>query len=308
MRHCSLPAFRVITRLLCLAHLATHQTQSTHSLCATRHSSPGDSVDKADAQGMTPLLYACKNGQMRLAKYLLKEHLPSVRVSDAQGWTCMHFLAGAGTSSELGRKSALNLSKAKERFSNQNRLDVADMVLAQGGDVNAKANGVSAFYVACMEGDLELVKLCLDHNAHVDAIGEAEDEPQPTDRMSYGNDNMKIEDWTDDSVMSWSVDGGSNERPEEAYGSSSSFARSKRKSYRERVSIFQRDREEEAIGESGTVGLGPWFDSCTPFTPGVFPRLRRRGDQPLQGSSADQRHPEAEPEGFVLRRDREELS
>jgi ankyrin repeat protein len=250
----------------------------------------GESVDTADAQGMTPLLYACKNGQMRLAKYLLKERRPSAKVKSAQGWTGLHFLAlsalGGAQQGARGPKATNNREKkAKDRMSSQDRLEVAELLLANGCDVNAKAAGVSAFYAACMEGDRELVRLCIDHGAQVNAVGEADDRPRAEEMQEGGEvglDDMNVEEWTDDdeggawddqlnTSNSSAMDEEQQEQPQRASPASESHfkgredvavrsasaggKRSRSKSYRERVNIFQRDREEEAIGESGTHHL-----------------------------------------------------
>jgi hypothetical protein len=258
-------------------------------------------VDKTDAEGMTPLLYACKNGQMRLAKYLLKERQPSAKAKNAHGWTGLHFLASSAASSlhqgSRGKGSSNREKKAKERTNSQDRLEVAELLLANGCDVNAKAGGVSAFYVACMEGDRELVKLCIDHGAQVNTTGEAEDKTR-VDEMQEGNgeeaDDMNVEEWTDDDEGAWdatqsnAMDEDDDVRPSSiarhlhhhpdrtSPTSESHFKgkedvahsvgkRSRSKSYRERVNIFQRDREEEAIGESGTRLLHPFQREASRF-------------------------------------------
>jgi hypothetical protein len=311
-------------------------------------------VDKTDAEGMTPLLYACKNGQMRLAKYLLKERQPSAKAKNAHGWTGLHFLASSAASSlhqgSRGKGSSNREKKAKERTNSQDRLEVAELLLANGCDVNAKAGGVSAFYVACMEGDRELVKLCIDHGAQVNTTGEAEDKTR-VDEMQEGNgeeaDDMNVEEWTDDDEGAWdstqsnAMDEDDDVRPSSiarhlhhhpdrtSPTSESHFKgkedvahsvgkRSRSKSYRERVNIFQRDREEEAIGESGTRLLHPfqreasrchlcrWLPSSH-IRDNVWSH-RRGGDQPEQGPLAGQHHPQAEQKELLQRRHGEELS
>lgn len=254
-------------------------------------------MDTADAQGMTPLLYACKNGQMRLAKYLLKERRPSAKARSAQGWTGLHFLAlsalGGAQQGTRGPNATNNREKkAKDRMSSQDRLEVAELLLANGCDVNAKAAGVSAFYAACMEGDRELVRLCIDHGAQVNAVGEADDRPRAEEMQEGGDgdvglDDMNVEEWTDDDEggawddqLNSSNNSAMDEEQQEQLqqpqrtspasesrfkgredvavrSASAGGKRSRSKSYRERVNIFQRDREEEAIGESGTYHLHP---------------------------------------------------
>lgn len=199
----------------------------------------GESIDTADKEGMTSLLYACKNGQMRLARYLLENKQPSVESTDVQGHNCMHYLALLPQRPSLHKANnrfAAREGKIKDQ-ANQDRLEVAELLLSRGCGVNAKASGVSAFYTACMEGDLDVVKLCIAYGAEADTIGEFEDAMNIDATPHEGNDadDMNVERWEDEIRPSQRIQ---DKRP-------------RTKSFRERVNIFQRDREEEAIGESG---------------------------------------------------------
>lgn len=118
--------------------------------------STGKDANTTDEHGMTALLYATKKGKMRVAQYLISQKMANVNAADKLGWTPMHYLS---------------LSyKPKEKQENSRRIGTAKMLLRHGYNLNAKAEGTTAFYLSCILGDIEFVKLFLQHSADPNEI------------------------------------------------------------------------------------------------------------------------------------------
>ncbi|MCC6699655.1 MAG: ankyrin repeat domain-containing protein [Candidatus Hydrogenedentes bacterium] len=99
----------------------------------------GADVNIASTEGFTPLVKALNEKDIKTAMYLL-EHGADARITAVDGWNALMAAADA------------------------NSLKVTEAVLAAGVDVNARqTDGWTAFHMATMNGQIDILKLLLDH-------------------------------------------------------------------------------------------------------------------------------------------------
>jgi len=93
---------------------------------------------EAKADGMTPLHWACLDGQVEAARILLLEAGANVEVQDNLGWTALHFAAYKGD------------------------LDIVKVLLDAAASLELReTNGATSLVIACQEGHLETVQALL---------------------------------------------------------------------------------------------------------------------------------------------------
>jgi Ankyrin repeats (3 copies) len=95
----------------------------------------GANVNAADAQGMTPLLFAAANGHTRAVKFLLGKGA-DIKTQDGRGYTALMLVAGSGN------------------------VELAQVLLQSGSNLNARNDlGLTAAEIAEFQGDSKISNL-----------------------------------------------------------------------------------------------------------------------------------------------------
>ena len=122
---------------------------------------PQADVDQAARDGTTPLYKACMKGHADLARLCLRHGAVANRSIRAPPGVLP-------TGPDWGRAPA---STALEAACRHGHVDAARALLDGGADVNRvtwNPYGESALFVACDKGRVDIMRLCLEHNANVD--------------------------------------------------------------------------------------------------------------------------------------------
>src|SRR5579884_1290608 len=132
----------------------------------------GADINQTSGYGWSPLLVATQNRYYKLGVYLIN-HGANVNLANKGGWTPL-YLATDNRNIENGDYPV--------RKPDMDHLDYIKLLIAKGADVNARMkdstetrtvftnqwldeNGATAFLRASQSGDLELMKLLLEHGA-----------------------------------------------------------------------------------------------------------------------------------------------
>jgi len=95
----------------------------------------GANVNAADAQGMTPLLYAAANDHMRAVKFLLGKGA-DIKIQDSRGYTALMLVAGSGN------------------------VEMAQLLIKSGSNLNARNDlGLTAAEIAELQSDSKISNL-----------------------------------------------------------------------------------------------------------------------------------------------------
>ncbi|MFM2124238.1 MAG: hypothetical protein RL328_689, partial [Acidobacteriota bacterium] len=133
----------------------------------------GADINQTTGYGWSPLLVATENRYYKLGAYLL-EHGADVNLANKGGWTPL-YLATDNRNIENGDYPV--------RRGDMDHLDYIKLLIAKGANVNHRVkdstqtrtvftnqwldeNGATAFLRASQSGDIELMKLLLDHGAN----------------------------------------------------------------------------------------------------------------------------------------------
>ena len=101
--------------------------------------------DVTDGSGATPLMTACRIGELFLATRLVR-HGADVRATDSEGATALHCAAYYG------------------------KVQMISLLIDHGAELEARSNiGETPLYIATLQGQLEIVKALLDHGANIEA-------------------------------------------------------------------------------------------------------------------------------------------
>ena len=165
-----------------------HPTQALH-LASTSRAHRGDdqtwwalSKYKDPNNLRTYLMYACKEGNLERAKFLI-EHGAEVNASDKKGYTSLMYASLDGNLNVarllLDNKVPAKVNAVKTDTGstslmlacNMNHLDIARLLLDRGANVDAARtyDGATSLFIASLYGYLEIARLLLDRGANVDA-------------------------------------------------------------------------------------------------------------------------------------------
>ena len=147
--------------------------------------------------------YRSQEDGVRVAQLLL-EHGGDVNTRRKDGWTPLHVAAyfgnveivrllldhgadpEANAEGDMGEKPLHKVSYGKYR-SQEDGVRVAQLLLEHGGDVNTRRkDGWTPLHVASYFGDVEIVRLLLDHGADPEANAEGDMGEKPLHKVSYG--------------------------------------------------------------------------------------------------------------------------
>ncbi|KAK8127186.1 ankyrin [Apiospora sp. TS-2023a] len=119
----------------------------------------GSILDKQDVDGKTALHLACKKGNENMVKLLVTTHKARVNVADVYWKTALHATV-----------------EAKDRL--EERLRIAQILLKAKADPNTSDYGDrTPLFIACSQGNYELVCLLLEYGADPDQRGPEEQTP-----------------------------------------------------------------------------------------------------------------------------------
>ena len=128
----------------------------------------GAEVDARDKVHLTPLHIACQHGKLEIVRLLL-DHGAEVNAEADDGRKPLHFL-----------------SYGKYR-SQEDGVRVARLLLKRGADVNTRCNDhKTPLHLASYFGNVEIVRLLLDHGADPEANATGDFEDKPLHKVSYG--------------------------------------------------------------------------------------------------------------------------
>lgn len=89
----------------------------------------------------TPLMAACREGHVVVARYLLEETDADVRDEECEDWTALHYAVYSGST------------------------ELVELVLSHGAEINGWTPDGTEFALACREGDVPMAKCLLAHGA-----------------------------------------------------------------------------------------------------------------------------------------------
>ncbi|XRM47514.1 hypothetical protein ABZX51_010485 [Aspergillus tubingensis] len=148
-------------------------------------------IEAVNADGHTPLALAARTCQVAAVNLLLEKYKPNVNPTDARGFTPLLTLVqtkpkssqeaearlkimrrliegGADVEARVGSDGPVALHSAALDFC----FEDAAILLENGADVNVSTReGLTPLACAAIQGNLEMVKLYLDHSAKVDKPG-----------------------------------------------------------------------------------------------------------------------------------------
>lgn len=139
----------------------------------------GAKVDVATNKGVTPLMYAAKNGNLPIIDLLLEKHA-DLNIQDKEGQTALMWAAMAGQAGgikHLLSKGAVIETKtvlgstALMLAAEHGQTEVVKTLLENKADIVPQdEDGMTALMLAAKNGHLEAVELLLAHNAKVNEV------------------------------------------------------------------------------------------------------------------------------------------
>ena len=128
----------------------------------------GAEVDARNKDHWTPLHIACQNGKLEIV-HLLLDNGAEVNAETVDGLKPLHSLSYG------------------EYRSQEDGVRVAQLLLERGADVNTRRNDHrTPLHVASYYGNIEIVRLLLDHGADPEANAEGNMGEKPLHKVSYG--------------------------------------------------------------------------------------------------------------------------
>jgi len=140
----------------------------------------GADVNRANWDGVTPLIIACGNGHVDVARLLLEKGA-EVDKAEKEGWTPLIIA------------------------SRQGHVDVARLLLDKGAEVDkANKNGATPLYIACNKGHVDAARVLLDNGAKANAAPLADAKKRflhsAIPRLPPPPKVLVPEDWYDDTA------------------------------------------------------------------------------------------------------------
>jgi len=137
---------------------------------------PGD-ISLINAQGLSPLSQACKEGCLKLVELLLKEDDLDVNEIDVSGNTCLHFAAGKGDDDIIklliSQGAAVNLVNRNGDTPlfwavGNNHISSAKLLIEHGAKVNQKNEyGWTSLHISAYKGYLRMTDLLIDEGSEI---------------------------------------------------------------------------------------------------------------------------------------------
>ncbi|XP_046581763.1 uncharacterized protein LOC124289201 [Haliotis rubra] len=145
-------------------------------------------IESRGERARTPLMYACRHGQLETAKELVARHAKA-NVLDETGFSCLHLAAMKGhvptaewlISSDQGIvvDCTNDTGRTPLMYAIRNgHVDMVHFLIAQGSDISVKDDSmVSSLHMAVQSGRWPLMKLCLDEGQDVNACSKSYQTP-----------------------------------------------------------------------------------------------------------------------------------
>ncbi|XP_071112675.1 ankyrin-2-like [Haliotis cracherodii] len=145
-------------------------------------------IEVTGQRNRTPLMYACRNGQLETAKKLVARHA-NISVLDETSFSCLHLAAMKGHVPTAEWLLSLNpgivvdctndTGRTPLMFALQNgHADMVDWLITHGSDIALKDHSmVSCVHMAVQSGRLPLVELCLEKGQNVNSCSNSYQTP-----------------------------------------------------------------------------------------------------------------------------------
>ncbi|XP_067675639.1 uncharacterized protein [Haliotis asinina] len=145
-------------------------------------------IESRGERARTPLMYACRHGQLETVKELLARHA-NTNVLDETGFSCLHLAAMKGhvptaewllsVGQGIDVDCTNNTGRTPLMYAMRNgHADMVDLLIAQGSDISVKDHStVSCLHMAVQSGSWPLIELCLDKGHDVNACSKAYQTP-----------------------------------------------------------------------------------------------------------------------------------